>query len=128
MKQKHIMFIMTGFLVVSAALIAGLANATIITERKNKSMIYAQKLDTNDDGAICLDGLTARHDRRFADLDREENGIIKKHEFNPHLVNMFHRKDRNGNGILQNYELPGHRFGDKKYEFSNTASGPSNNS
>ena len=117
---------MTGFLVVSAGLITGLANATITTERKNKSMMHAQKLDTNNDGAICLDDLTARHDSRFADLDREENGIIEKHEFNPHLVNMFHRKDRNGNGILQDYELPGHRFGNKKHQLSDTASDPSN--
>ena len=127
MKQKHIMFIMTGFLVVSAALITGLANATIITEQKNKSLVQAQKLDTNDDGAISFDNPTARHDGRFADLDRDENRITEKHEFNPHLVNVFHRMDRNGNGILQDDELPGHRFGNKKHQCSDTASDPSNN-
>ena len=127
MKQKHIMSIMTGFLVVSAALITGLANANITTERKNKSMMYAQKLDTNDDGAISLDELTAHHDRRFADLDRDENGLIEKHEFNSRLVSMFHRLDQNEDGILRGDELPSHRFGSKKHQYSDTASGPSTN-
>ena len=85
MKQKHTLSIMTGFLAVSAALITGLASANMTTDRKNKSMMHAQKLDTNDDGAISLDELTARQDRRFAKLDRDENGMIEKHEFNARL-------------------------------------------
>ena len=127
MKQKHIMSIMTGFLVLSAALITGLANANLATERKNKSMIHAQKLDTNNDGSISLDELTAPHDRRFAGLDRDENGMIEKHEFNNRLVSMFHRMDQNGDGILRGDELPGNRFGVKKHEYIDTASGPSIN-
>ena len=71
MKQKHTLSIMTGLLVVSAALITGLASTAMTTDRKNKSMMPAQKLDTNDDGAISLDELTARQDRRFAKLDRD---------------------------------------------------------
>ena len=125
MNQKQTLTIMSGFLLVSAALIAGLASASITTDRKDKSMMHAQKIDTNDDGAVSLDELTTRQDRQFAKLDRDENGMIEKHEFNPHLVNVFHRMDRNGNGILQNYELPGHRFGDNKHQFSDTASDPS---
>ena len=72
MKQKHIISIMTGFLAVSAALIIGLANANITTERKTKSMTDAQKLDTNDDGAISLEELTALHKSRIAELDRRK--------------------------------------------------------
>ena len=95
MKQKHTLTIMSGFLLVSAALIAGLASANIMTDRKDKSMMHAQKLDTNDDGAISLNKLTTRQDRHFAKLDREENGMIEKHEFNARLITMYRRMDRN---------------------------------
>ena len=115
MKQKHTLPIMTGFLVVAAALITGLASADMTTDRRNKSMMQAKKLDTNDDGAISLDELSARQDRRFAKLDRDANGAIEKHEFNARLITMFHRMDRDGNGVLRGDELPGHRSGGKKH-------------
>ena len=122
MKQKHTLSIMTGFLLVSAALITGLASANMTADRRNKSIIQAQKLDTNDDGAISLNELTARQDRRFTNLDRNENGTIEKHEFNARLVNMFHRMDHNGDGVLQSDELPGQRYVGKQHQHSDTAS------
>ena len=128
MKQQHTLSIMTGFLVVSAALITGLASADMTTDRKNKSMMHAQKLDTNDDGAISLDELTARQDRRFAKLDRDENGMIEKHEFNARLITMFHRMDRDGAGVLRGDELPGHRYGGKKHQHGDKPSDPTKNS
>ena len=128
MKQQHTLSIMTGFLVVSAALINGLASADMATDRKDKSMMHAQKLDTNDDGAISLDELTARQDRRFAKLDRDENGMIEKHEFNARLITMFHRMDRDGDGVLRGDELPGHRYGGKKYQHGDKPSDPTKNS
>ena len=128
MKQKHTLSIMTGFLVVSAALITGLASADITTDRRNKSIMHAQKLDTNDDGAISLDELTARQDRRFDKLDRDANGTIEKHEFNARLISMFHRMDRDGDGMLQGDELPGHRYGGRQQQHSDMASNPTKNS
>ncbi len=128
MKQKHTLSVMTGFLVVSAALITGLASDDMTTDRKNKSMMHAQKLDTNDDGAISLDELTARQDRRFAKLDRDENGMIEKHEFNARLITMFHRMDRDGDGVLQGDELPGHRYGGKQHQHGDKPSDPTKNS
>ena len=119
MKQKHTLTIMTGFLLLSAALIAGLASANITTDRKDKSMVHAQKLDTNDDGTIRLDELTTRQNRYFAKLDRDENGMIEKHESNARLITMFHRMDRDGDGLLRGDELPGHSFGDKKHQHGN---------
>ena len=113
MRQKHTLFIMSGFLIVSAALITGLASANITTDRKNKSIVHAQKLDTNDDGAISLDELTTRQNHRFAKLDRDENGMIEKYEFNARLITMFHRMDRDGDGFLRGDELPGYRSDDK---------------
>ena len=89
MKQKHTLSIMTGFLVASAALITGLASADLTADRKKKSLMHAQKLDTNEDGAISLDELTARQNRRFAKLDHDKNGMIEKHEFNDRLIIMF---------------------------------------
>ena len=118
---------MTGFLVVSAALITGLASAEMTTERRNKSMMHAQKLDTNDDGAISLEELTARQDRRFAKLDRDKNGTIEKREFNARLINMFHRMDRDGDGVLQGDELPGHRYGAKQHQHGGKASNTTKN-
>ena len=113
MKKKHTLSIMTGFAVVSAALITGLASADITAHHRNKSMMHALKLDTNDDGVISLDELTKRQDRRFAKLDHNENGVIERHEFNARLINMFHRMDRDRDGVIQGDELPGYRHSGK---------------
>ena len=99
---------MRGFLVVSAALITGLAGAYLTTDHTDKSMMHAQKLDANDDGAISLDEITAHQDRQFSKLVRDKNGMIAKHEFNARLITMFHRMDRDGDGVLRADELPGH--------------------
>jgi hypothetical protein len=128
MKQKQTLIIMSSFLLVSAALIVGLASTDITTDRKDKSMVYAQKLDTNDDGAISLDEITAHQDRQFSKLVRDKNGMIAKHEFNARLITMFHRMDRNGDGVLQGNELPGHSHSGTKHEHSNKASESTKNS
>ena len=121
MKQIHTFSIISGALVISAALITGLASADMTTDRKHKSMMHAQKLDTNDDGAISLDELTARQDRRFAKLDHDDNGMIEKHEFNARLIAMFQRMDRDGDGVLRGNELPGHRNGGKTHQHGDKA-------
>ena len=118
MKQKHTLSIIIGFLVISAALITGLASANMTTDRRNKLMMHAQKLDTNDDGAISLNELTASQDSRFTQLDRDKNGMIEKLEFNARLITMFHRMDRDGDGLLQVDELPGYREDRKKHQYS----------
>ena len=114
MKQKQALSTMTGFLVVTAVLITGLASANIATDRENKSIMHAQKLDAKNDGAITLDELTALQDHRFVKLDRDENGVIEKHESNARLINMFHRMDLDGDGELWGYELPSHNYGEKQ--------------
>ena len=121
MKQIHSFSVISGALVVSAALITGLASADMTADRKNKSMMHAQKLDTNDDGVISLNELTVRQDRRFAQLDCDENGVIEKHEFSARLITMFHRMDRDGDGMLRGNELPGHRYGGKKHQHGEKA-------
>ncbi len=73
MRQKHTLFVMTGFLVMSAALITSLASANMPTDRKNKLMMHTQKLDTNDDDAITTEELTTRQERRFATLESNKN-------------------------------------------------------
>lgn len=121
MKQIHSFTIISGVLIVSAALITGLASADITADRKHKSMMHAQKLDTNDDGAISLDELTARQDRRFAKLDHDDNGMIEKHEFNARLIAMFQRMDRDGDGVLWGDELPGYSYGGKTHQHGDKA-------
>ena len=122
MKQIHTFSIISGALVVSAALITGLAGADMTADRKHKSMMHAQKLDTNDDGAISLDELTTRQDRRFTKLDHDDNGMIEKREFNARLIAMFQRMDRDGDGVLRGDELPGHRYGGKTHLHGDKAS------
>ena len=106
MKKKHTLPVIAGMLTISAALIAGLASADMKSDRTKKSMMYAQKLDTNADGAISLDELTARQDKRFEKIDQNSNGLINIDEFNARLVAMFNRMDRNGDGLLRDDELP----------------------
>ena len=127
MKQKHTLSIMTGLLIVSAALITGLASADMTSDRRNKSMMH-KKLDINGDGAISLYELTARQDRRFTTLDSDENGTIEKHEFNARLITMFNRMDRDRNGVLQGDELPGHHYGGQQHKSGYKASDPIKNS
>ena len=118
MKQKHTLPIMIGVLIVSAALITGLAVTNMTDDRKNKSMLHAQKLDINDDGAISLNELTASQDSRFTQLDRDKNGMIEKLEFNARLITMFQRMDRDGDGLLQVDDLPGYRDDRNKHQYS----------
>ena len=101
MKQKLTIYIMTGFLAVSAALITGLAKANKTTDRMKTSMMHAQKHDTNDDGATRFDELTTCQNRHFAKLDRDENGIIENHEFNSLQITMFYLIDRDGDSVLR---------------------------
>jgi len=128
MKQKHALPVIAGLLVVSGTLIAGLASADMDDSHKSKSMMHAQKLDTNDDGAISLDELTARQDRRFAKLDRNGNGIIDKDEFNARLIAMFNRMDQDGDGLLRADELPGKQHGKKRYKSEHEGGKHYNNS
>ena len=128
MKQKHTFSIISGALVISAALITGLASADMTTDRKHKSMMHAQKLDTNDDGAISLDELTSHQERRFAKLDHDSNGMIEKHEFNARLIAMFQRMDHDRDGVLRDDELPGHRYGGKTHQHGEKAADHHKNS
>ena len=116
MKKKHTLPVIAAMLTVSAALIAGLASADMKPDRTKKSIMYAKKLDTNADGAISLDELTARQDKRFAKIDQNSNGLIDKDEFNARLVAMFTRMDRNGDGLLRDDELPRQGYGKRHHQ------------
>ena len=122
MKQKHTFSAISVALIISAALLAGLASADMTSDRKSKSMFTAQTLDTNNDGAISLNELTSRQNRRFAQLDHDDDEMIEKHEFNARLVAMFCQMDRNGDGVLRYHELPGHRYQSKEHQHGNRVS------
>ena len=115
MRKEHTLPVIAGLLTVSAALIARLARANMKSDHTRKTTMYAKKLDTNADGAISLDELTARQDRRFAKIDQNNNGLIDKVEFNARLVTMFTRMDQNGDGLLRDDELPRQGYGKKHH-------------
>ena len=70
MKQKQILYIITGSLFESAAMIIDLTNADMTTDRNNNSMMDAQRPDTYKDGAIKLDKLNACLVTIFYQIDR----------------------------------------------------------
>ena len=115
MKKRHTLPVIAGLLSVSAALIAGLAGADIKSDHTTKSMMYAKQLDTNADGAISLDELTALQDLRFAKIDQNSNALIDRNESNARLVAMFARMDRDGDGLLRDDELPRKGYGKKHH-------------
>ena len=115
MKKRHTLPVIAGLLTVSAALIAGLAGANIKSDHTKKSMMYAKQLDTNADGAISLDELTALQDWRFAKIDQNSNALTDSDEFNARLVAMFTRMDHNGDGLLRDDELPRQGYGKKHH-------------
>ena len=106
MKQKHTPTSLAVFLVVSTALVTGLTKADLTTDRKNKLVMHAQKLDANDDGAISFYKLTESQDRRFAELDRKENRIIEEHDFNARLITKFHWMNLNRVFVATSSHLP----------------------
>ena len=92
-------------LLVSGALIAGLAYADMFPKTHKRAVIKAKKLDVNNDGFISLDELTNRQKRRFQKLDRNDDGQIDEAEFNARLVAMFNRVDSNSDGMLDDVEI-----------------------
>ena len=67
-------------LLISGALIAGLAYADMFPKTHKRAVIKAKKLDVNNDGFISLDELTNRQNRRFQKLDRNDDGQIDEAE------------------------------------------------
>ena len=104
-------------LLVSGALIAGLAYADMFPKTHKRAMIKAKKLDVNNDGFISLDELTNRQNRRFQKLDRNDDGQIDEAEFNARLVAMFNRVDSNRDGMLDDVEISklSHRHNGKSH-------------
>ena len=92
-------------LLVSGALIAGLAYADMFPKTHKRAVIKAKKLDVNNDGFISLDELTNRQNRRFQKLDHNDDGQIDEAEFNARLVAMFNRVDSNNDGMLDDVEI-----------------------
>ena len=92
-------------LLVSGALIAGLAYADMFPKPNKRAVIKAKKLDVNNDGFISLDELKNRQNRRFQKLDHNDDGKIDEAEFNSSLVAMFNRVDRNSDGMLDDVEI-----------------------
>ena len=92
-------------LLVSGALIAGLAYGDMFPKTQKRAVIKAKKLDVNNDGFISLEELTNRQNPRFQKLDRNDDGQIDEAEFNARLVAMFNRVDSNSDGMLDDVEI-----------------------
>ena len=104
-------------LLVSGALIAGLAYADMFPKTHKRAVIKAKKLDVNNDGFISLDELTNCQNRHFQKLDRNDDGQIDEAEFNARLVAMFNRVDSNSDGMLDDVEIlkQSHRHNGKSH-------------
>ena len=104
-------------LLVSGALIAGLAYADMFPKTHKPAVIKAKKLDVNNDGFISLDELTNRLNQRFQKLGRNDDGRIDETEFNARLVAMFNRVDSNSDGMLDDVEISklSHRHNGKSH-------------
>ena len=104
-------------LLVSGALIAGLAYADMLPKAHKPAVIKAKKLDVNNDGFISLDELTNCQNRHFQKLDRNDDGQIDEAEFNARLVAMFNRVDSNSDGMLDDVEISklSHRLNSKSH-------------
>ena len=92
-------------LLVSGALIAGLAYADMFPKTHKRAVIKAKKLDVNDDGLISLNELISHQNRRFQKLNLEEDSQTDEAESNARLVAMFNRMDSNSDGMLDDVEI-----------------------
>ena len=92
-------------LLVSGALITGLAYADMFLKTHKRAVIQAKKLDVNNDGFISLDELTNHQNRRFQQMNRNDDSRIDEAEFNARLVAMFNRVDSNSDGVLDDVEI-----------------------
>ena len=110
-------------LLVSGALIAGLAYADMFPKTHKRAVIKAKKLDVNNDGFISLDELTNSQNRHFQKRDRNDDGQIGEAEFNARLVAMFNRVDSNSDGMLDDVEISksSHRRNSKSHNTSGTS-------
>ena len=92
-------------LLISGALIVGLAYSDMYPKTEKRSVIKAKKLDDNNDGLISLNELAGRRDRRFQEPDNNDGSQIGKVKFNARLVTMFNCMDSNSDGMLDDVEI-----------------------
>ena len=117
MKKISKTAIITGALVVSGGLIAGLATAGSYPSHKgfghhgHHGKINALKLDANKDGVLSQEEMLSHNSKRFMRLDSDENGNISKDEFNARLIAMFEKMDSDGDGLLNADEMPKRHHG-----------------
>ena len=92
-------------LLISGALIVGLAYSEMYPKTEKRAVIKAKKLDVNNDGFISLDELTRRQNELYQKLDQKADGKFSEAEFNPRLVVIFNRIDSNSDGMLDDVEI-----------------------
>ena len=92
-------------LLISGALIVGLAFSEMYPKTEKRAVIKAKKLDVNDDGLISLNELASRQDRRFQKPSHNGSGHIDEAKFNARLVTMFNCIDSNSDGMLDDVEI-----------------------
>lgn len=117
--------IISGGLLLSGGLIAGLASAAVDKHGKRHGHMghhfKAKMLDSNNDGNISKDELLAGNKIRFTKLDANGDGLLSVDEFNARLTAMFTKFDANGDGLLAGDEIPtrrnkGHRDDHHKHD------------
>ena len=83
---------------------------------ERRGMMFAA-LDTNGDGQVTLEEMTARHAARFESADADGDGLLSAEEMNAAAAariaertdRVIARMDENGDGLLSPEEMQGRR-------------------
>ncbi|KQU98680.1 signal transduction protein [Mesorhizobium sp. Root695] len=104
-----------------AALLIGLAPLCAAQAQDMPGQRILQRIDTNGDGAISKDEMTAARERLFRKLDRNGDGVVDKREIESarqaikdraevaqaRVGNRWRRLDKNGDGKVSEQEFAG---------------------
>ncbi len=125
MKTSHWI---TGALVAAMGLTAVAAQAQDKAreegERGERRGMMFGELDTNGDGELTLEEMTARGAERFADADTDGDGLMSAEEMNAaamkriedRTAKMIERMDKDADGMLSPEEMQGRRDPAKMFE------------
>lgn len=100
MKRKFIIASMVAALTIPALAIAATDGAP---KKSHKGDIF-ERLDTNKDGEISFEEMTAKSTERFSKLDKDGNGTVTVEEMTVSKREFFDKLDADKNGTISKEE------------------------